>query len=70
MVDANPDFLRYTVSQWLDDCGCVEYCFGSDRVDCAQKLLTPSGLIHAWALGILIWGCLGWQGYTVVMFYF
>lgn len=35
-----------------------------------KKLLTTSGLIHAWALGILIWGCLGWQGYTVVMFYF
>ncbi len=35
-----------------------------------KKLLTTSGLIHAWALGILIWGCLGWQGYTVVLFYF
>ncbi|HLO49567.1 MAG TPA: TIGR00297 family protein, partial [Kamptonema sp.] len=35
-----------------------------------KKLLTPAGLFHAWLLGVLIWGCLGWQGYTVVMFYF
>ncbi|MBF2029038.1 MAG: TIGR00297 family protein [Oscillatoriales cyanobacterium C42_A2020_001] len=35
-----------------------------------KKLLTPAGLIHAWFLGVLIWGCLGWQGYVVVMFYF
>lgn len=35
-----------------------------------KKLLTPAGLLHAWFLGILIWGCLGWQGYTVVMVYF
>lgn len=35
-----------------------------------KKLLTPAGILHAWALGILIWGTLGWQGYLVVMFYF
>jgi uncharacterized protein (TIGR00297 family) len=35
-----------------------------------KKLLTPAGLIHAWALGIVIWGTLGWQGYGVIMFYF
>jgi uncharacterized protein (TIGR00297 family) len=35
-----------------------------------KKLLTPTGLFHAWILGILIWGSLGWQGYVVVMFYF
>lgn len=35
-----------------------------------KKLLTPAGLLHAWALGVLIWGTLGWQGYLVVMFYF
>lgn len=35
-----------------------------------KKLLTPAGLFHAWFLGVLIWGTLGWQGYVVVMFYF
>jgi uncharacterized protein (TIGR00297 family) len=35
-----------------------------------KKLLTPGGYFHAWILGVLIWGTLGWQGYTVVMFYF
>lgn len=35
-----------------------------------KKLLTPAGLIHAWILGVLIWGTLGWQGYLVIMFYF
>ncbi len=35
-----------------------------------KKLLTPEGLLHAWALGVLIWGTLGWQGYLVVLFYF
>ncbi|QLE54226.1 TIGR00297 family protein [Nostoc sp. TCL26-01] len=35
-----------------------------------KKLLTPAGVFHAWLLGILIWGTLGWQGYVVVVFYF
>lgn len=35
-----------------------------------KKLLTPTGYIHAWLLGVLIWGSLGWQGYLVVLFYF
>ncbi len=35
-----------------------------------KKLLTPAGSFHAWLLGVLIWGTLGWQGYLVVAFYF
>ncbi|NJK37301.1 MAG: TIGR00297 family protein [Oscillatoriales cyanobacterium RM2_1_1] len=35
-----------------------------------KKLLTPAGLVHAWILGVLIWGCLGWRGYLIVAFYF
>jgi uncharacterized protein (TIGR00297 family) len=34
-----------------------------------KKLLTPLGYLHAWILGILVWGTLGWQGYLVVLFY-
>jgi uncharacterized protein (TIGR00297 family) len=35
-----------------------------------KKLLTPAGYLHAWLLGVLIWGTLGWRGYTIMMFYF
>jgi uncharacterized protein (TIGR00297 family) len=35
-----------------------------------KKLLTPAGIFHAWLLGVIIWGTLGWQGYLVVVFYF
>ncbi|MBE7385361.1 MAG: TIGR00297 family protein [Leptolyngbya sp. SIO1E4] len=35
-----------------------------------KKLLTPAGYFHAWGLGVIVWGCLGWQGYGVVMLYF
>ena len=35
-----------------------------------KKLLTPVGYLHAWVLGVLVWGTLGWRGYTVVLFYF
>lgn len=35
-----------------------------------KKLLTLAGILHAWVLGVLIWGILGWQGYIIVVFYF
>ncbi|MEB3250551.1 MAG: TIGR00297 family protein [Cyanobacteriota bacterium] len=35
-----------------------------------KKLLTPAGYLHAWLLGVIIWGCMGWRGYGVVMVYF
>ena len=35
-----------------------------------KKLLTPAGIAHAWGLGVVVWGTLGWAGYAVVMFYF
>ena len=35
-----------------------------------KKLLTVMGYLHAWILGVIVWGCLQWQGYLVVMFYF
>jgi uncharacterized protein (TIGR00297 family) len=34
-----------------------------------KKLLTPLGYLHAWILGVLVWGTLDWQGYLVVLFY-
>ncbi|MFW6358186.1 MAG: TIGR00297 family protein [Chroococcales cyanobacterium] len=35
-----------------------------------KKLLTPAGYVHAWILGVITWGTVGWAGYAVVMFYF
>ncbi len=35
-----------------------------------KKLLTLAGIIHAWILGVLIWGGLGWPGYAIVAAYF
>ena len=35
-----------------------------------KKLLTVAGYLHAWVLGVIVWGSLGWKGYAVVMFYF
>ncbi|HIK36975.1 MAG: TIGR00297 family protein [Geminocystis sp.] len=35
-----------------------------------QKLLTVFGYLNAWALGVVIWGCLQWRGYVIVLFYF
>jgi len=32
-------------------------------------LLTPSGWVHAGALGTVLWGCLGWQGWLAVVMY-
>ena len=34
-----------------------------------QKVLTPSGLGHAWALGVMLWGSLGWRGWTTGVLY-
>ncbi|MGY6528634.1 MAG: TIGR00297 family protein [Cyanobacterium sp.] len=35
-----------------------------------KKLLTVAGYLNAWLLGVIVWGCLSWQGYLVVLFYF
>ncbi len=34
-----------------------------------RKVLTTMGIWHAWGLGIIVWGCLGWQGYLVILSY-
>jgi len=35
-----------------------------------KKLLTGMGYLHAWVLGVIVWGSLGWRGYLIVLFYF
>jgi len=34
-----------------------------------QRVLTPSGLAHAWVLGVLLWSTLGWRGWTTCVVY-
>lgn len=57
------------VNPWVFAAGLNTLLLGVGWV-APKKLLTPSGYLHAWLLGVLIWGTLGWQGYVVVMFYF
>ncbi len=59
----------YTLNPWLVAVGLntVLLALGWSA---PTKLLTPAGLLHAWLLGVLVWGSLGWQGYLVVLFYF
>ena len=35
-----------------------------------QKKLTPWGLAHGWALGVMLWGSLGWRGWSSAVVYF
>lgn len=70
LVNLIPSFYPTpSLTNWLIAVGLNTF-LGAIAWFAPKKLLTPAGLMHAIALGILIWGCLGWQGYAVVMFYF
>ncbi|BAZ52563.1 hypothetical protein NIES4103_52270 [Nostoc sp. NIES-4103] len=58
-----------SANPWLVGAGLNTILLGLAWI-APKKLLTPAGLFHAWLLGVLIWGTLGWRGYVVVMFYF
>lgn len=34
-----------------------------------QKVLTPMGLAHSWALGVMLWSSLGWRGWSTCVVY-
>lgn len=59
----------YSLNPWLIAVGLNTVLLGVAFI-APKKLLTEAGLLHAWVLGVLIWGSLGWQGYLVVLFYF
>ncbi|WP_341525007.1 TIGR00297 family protein [Nostoc sp. UHCC 0302] len=61
--------LINSLNPWLVGVGLNAILLGVVWI-APKKLLTPAGLFHAWLLGVLIWGTLGWQGYLVVAFYF
>jgi len=62
-------FPPYFINSWL-----IALLLNSFLIAIAwllpKKLLTPLGYLNAWVLGVIVWGTLGWQGYTIVMFYF
>ncbi|GAC1466143.1 MAG: TIGR00297 family protein [Chamaesiphon sp.] len=64
-------FFNYSsfLNPWLFGVGLNTFLFAIAWIT-PKKLLTPAGLLHAWFLGVIIWGTLGWQGYLVVLFYF
>lgn len=59
----------YSSNPWLLGIGLNTILLGIGTI-APKKLLTPAGYFHAWILGVILWGTLGWQGYAVVMFYF
>ena len=61
--------LISSLNPWLVGVGLNTVLVGVAFI-APKKLLTPAGLLHAWFLGVLLWGTLGWQGYIVVMVYF
>lgn len=61
-------------SLWLDNPWLVAIAINTVLIVVAltlpKKLLTPAGYGNAWLLGVIVWGALGWQGYSTVLFYF
>ncbi|MBW4577566.1 MAG: TIGR00297 family protein [Aphanothece sp. CMT-3BRIN-NPC111] len=59
----------YSLNPWLVAVGLNTVLLVIAQIS-PKKLLTPAGVLHAWLLGVIIWGTLGWQGYLVILFYF
>ncbi|NER33344.1 MAG: TIGR00297 family protein [Oscillatoria sp. SIO1A7] len=64
-------FLHYPFlsNPWLVALGLNAILLGA-AFPLLKKMLIPAGIFHAWILGVIVWGCLGWRGYVVVLFYF
>lgn len=56
------------LDNWLIGIG-LNLGLGAIALVLPKKVLTTAGILHAGALGILVWGSLGWQGYLVILFY-
>ncbi len=62
-------FYLPSITDWLSAIVLNSALLGVAAI-APKKLLTPVGLINAWILGVLLWICVGWQGYALVMVYF
>lgn len=58
-----------TLNPWLVAVGVNSVLLAIAAV-APKKLLTRAGYLHAWVLGVIVWGTLNWQGYAIVLFYF
>ncbi|AFY69936.1 protein of unknown function DUF92 transmembrane [Thalassoporum mexicanum PCC 7367] len=56
------------MTQWLIAIG-LNSVIGGIALALPKKVLTTAGIIHAWGLGIILWGCLGWRGYVLMVLY-
>jgi uncharacterized protein (TIGR00297 family) len=56
------------MTQWLIAIG-LNTVLGGVALALPKKVLTTAGIIHAWGLGIILWGCLGWHGYLIMLLY-
>lgn len=61
---SNPDLMPWLIAVVLNT------VLGAIAFIAPKKLLTPAGIVHAWVLGVLLWGSLGWRGYLVMIVYF
>jgi uncharacterized protein (TIGR00297 family) len=54
---------------WLEG-ALLTLGLGIPALPLLKKLLTTAGLLHAWALGTIVWATLSCPGYVVVVLYF
>ena len=61
-------FMALSQTNWLYAIA-INTILGAFALCLPRKILTTTGIYHAWFLGIVVWGCLGWQGYAVILLY-
>jgi uncharacterized protein (TIGR00297 family) len=61
-------FMALSQTNWLYAIA-INTILGAFALYLPRKILTTTGIYHAWFLGVVVWGCLGWQGYAVILLY-
>jgi uncharacterized protein (TIGR00297 family) len=68
MLNSFPIVQSWFMQNWLIAIA-LNFILGAIALLLPRKVLTTAGICHAFVLGVTIWGCLGWQGYTVILSY-